>query len=319
MNCVTPGGDRPRSGHVLGWRAGAASIAVMTAFVTVPVRASDATAGQRAPGNVFTDGGSSSRDVRRQSLESLPVERMHPAHRRDVEAFVRSTTVFRRLPEATVTCDAELLAFLLDKPDTLVDVWRVLDISRLSLDPIAPDQWHLADGYGTEGVVRLLHRERTRHGGLLVFHGRGAYSGPLSPRRLTGSCLVVVRHRPAAGDEEGMPRHVVTIDAFLDVDGLGLEIVTRALQPLIVLSAASNLHEIALFVSQFAAAGARNPGGVARFTERMPRTAPEDRRTLALLAGGGGTTTLAPGDDELRTELAARWLTVEQLDASRAR
>lgn len=317
MKRVTLGGYRLRRRNVLARGASGLVLAVITAVGAAPAPGSDV-AGQLAPG-MFADGGSSSREVRRQSLESLPVERMPAAHRRDIEAFERSTTIFRRLPEATVTCDADLLGFLLDKPEALVDVWRVLEISRLSLDPIAPDQWRLADGYGTEGVVRLLHRERTRHGGLLVFHGRGAYSGPLSPRRLTGSCLVVVRHRQTEGDDTPRARHVVTIDAFLDVDGLGLELVTRALHPLIVLSAASNLHEISLFVSQFAAAGARNPGGVARFTERMPRTAPEDRRRLALLAGGGDATTLGPTDDELRTELAARWLSVEQLDASRSR
>lgn len=295
-------------------------LAAVVALAAVRAPAAESAAIPRGIGGLFADGGSSSRDMLRQSLGSLPLDRMPAAHRKEIESFARSTTIFRRLPEATVTCDADLLGFLLDKPDALVDVWRVLDISRLSLDPVAQGQWRLSDGYGTDGTVRLLHRERSRHGGLLVFHGRGAYTGPLSPKKLTGSCLVVVRHRPEGGDEFGTPRHAVTIDAFLDVDGLGLEIVTRALQPLIVHSAASNLHEIALFVTQFAAAGARNPGGVARLTERMTRTSPEDRRLLASLAGGAPLSGAADAAaEELRAELASRWLSVDQLDANRRR
>ena len=184
-------------------------------------------------------------------------------------------------------------------------------ISRLSLDPTGPGQWRLADGYGTVGAVQLLHQERNDRGGLYLFHGRGGYSGPLSPRDLRGSCLLLVRHSRAAPAADGRPRQSVQIDAFLDVDGLGLEIVTRTLQPLIVRSAAANLHEIGLFVSQFAAAAERNPAGVARLADRMTRTAPEDRRTLVVLAGGSRGSAIRagmPGDDGVQAELAARWL-----------
>jgi hypothetical protein len=322
MDTVTRGGARLRAGGT-SVRLAAGWIGVLVLGGTSLLRAAPALAEGTTPFGfpaTFGDGGSSSREVRRESLESLPLARMPEPHRRVVEGFARSTTLFRRLPPATVTCDAELLTFLLDKPDALVDVWRVLGISRLALDPVGTTQWRLSDGYGTIGVVRLLHRERGAGGGLLVFHGRGAYTGPLSPRDLTGGCLVVVRHRPVAADTTGAERHAVEIDAFLDVDGIGLEIVTRALHPLIVHSAASNLHEIALFVTQFAAAGARNPEGIARLIDRMPRTPPADRELLAVLAGGGrGGVSAHPAGGDVQTELAARWLSVDQLDATRQR
>lgn len=260
----------------------------------------------------LVEAGSSSRESRLRAMQSIPLDRMPAASRATAEACLRSTTLFRRLPLETVTCDGELLDFLLTKPETLVDVWRVLGISRLSLDPAGAGQWRLADGYGTVGVVKLLHRDRTADGGVLVFHGRGGYSGPLSPRRLTGQCLVVVRHTALEPDMAGRERQAVQIDAFLDVDGLGLEIVTRALHPLIVHSAAANLREICLFVSQFSAAAARNPAGIARLTSRMPRTEPEDRRALARLAAGSRGTPAEAVDRSdaggFETELAARWM-----------
>jgi len=253
------------------------------------------------------DTGTSSREIRRQAVESLPLDHMGEPERRLVETAVRSSTLYRRLPVACVECEPSLLEFVLAKPETLVDVWRVLDISRLSLDPVGPRQWRLSDGYGTVGVVHLLHEEHRPDGGLWVFLGRGGYSGPLSARDLSGGCLVVVRHQAAA--EPGPPRQFIQIDAFLNVDGLGLEIVTRMLQPLIVYSAATNVREIAIFMSEFAAAAERNPGGVVRLTERLPRTDPRDRRALAEAVGAVRPVPV-PGeqvDDAVRTELASRW------------
>ena len=259
------------------------------------------------------DTGTPSREARRRAEAALPLDRMPEATRAVVERQVRATALYRRLPVETVACSPELLEFVLTKPETLVDLWRVLGISRLALDPVAPDQWRLSDGWGTVGAVRLLHHERRGAGGLFVFHGRGGYTGPLSPRDLSGSCLVLVRHWPVAADAAGMPRQAVQVDAFLDVDGLGLELVTKVLEPLIVQSAAANLHEISLFVSQLSAAAARNPAGVARLAGRMSRTTADDRRTLAALAAGKqADAEVGAGPDDLHAELAARWLPADE-------
>ncbi len=264
----------------------------------------------------LADAGSAGRDSCRRALEALPDERMTADDRRIIEHFERATTLYRRLPAETILCDAALLEFVLAKPETLVDVWRVLGISRVSLDPTEPGCWRLADGYGTEGTVRLVHHEQGPEGSVFVYHGNGGYNGPLTPKHLTGSCLIVVRHQSLV--VEGRMAQRMEVEAFLDVDGLGLEIVTRTLQPLIVRSAAANVHEIGLFVSQLAAAAHRNPAGMAVLAEQLPRTGPADRRTLSALASGRhGTTAKAPLDADVSEELAARWMTAEDLDAVR--
>jgi hypothetical protein len=291
----------------------------MTAFsfrlVAVSLALASGIAAAAVPG-LHADTGTSAREVRRQAEAALPLDRMPAATRELVERQLRATALYRRLPVETVACGPELLDFVLAKPETLVELWRVLGISRLALDPCGPGQWRLSDGWGTVGAVRLLHHERRGAGGLLVFHGRGGYTGPLSPRDLSGSCIVVVRHWPVAHDADDGPRQAVQVDAFLDVDGLGLEVVTRALQPLIVQSATSNLHEISLFVSQFAAAAERNPGGVARLTQRMARTTAADRRALAALAAGGRAESVHADGGDVQAELAARWLPANEHDAA---
>lgn len=294
---------------------------VWAAVLAGSAAASEAAFDRDGPATTLRELGAAGRDSSRRAIDRLPVERMPPESRHVVEHYRKSTTLYRRLPAETLGCDPALVEFVLDKPQALVDVWRVLGISRVSLDPTGPGSWRLSDGYGTTGIVRLLHHDHDPRGGLTVFHGQGGYAGPLAPRELTGSCLVVVRHA-ATLDADGAPACRIEIEAFLDVDGLGLELVTRTLQPLIVHSAATNVHEISLFVSQFARAAARNPAGVARLAERMPRTSPDDRRTLVALASGrSGTPPVRQAVDavanDVHEELAARWLPAEELDATR--
>jgi hypothetical protein len=262
------------------------------------------------------DGGSSSHAARRAALEALPLERIGEPHRQHVERCLRETTLYRHLPTKMFACDGELLAFSLHKPEAIVDIWRVLGISRLALDPAGPEQWRLNDGYGTVGGLRLVYREHHGQTGLMVFHGRGAYTGPLAPRTLSGSCVLLVRHASAGVNAAGREQQTIEIDAFVDMDGKGLELVTRTLHPLIVRSAAANLHEICLFMSSLSQAAETNPEGVVRLVSRLPRTEPADKESLAGIAraaGRGRVRTAAASDEEhVQTELAARWLPDEK-------
>lgn len=292
--------------------------AILSGMVCLAVGVADAAepTSPRAASASRANTGPSGRDAWRRSLDSLHAVGMTADDRRIIDHFSQSTTLYRRLPAETVRCEAALLEFVLTKPETLVDVWRVLGISRVSLDPTDPGHWRLADGYGTEGTVRLMHHESGPDGSLVIFHGSGGYAGPLAPKRLTGSCLVVVRCQPV--DVDGRSAQRMEVEAFLDVDGLGLEIVTRTLQPLIVRSVAANVHEICLFVNQFTAAASRNPAGMAVLVEQLPRTGAADRRMLCALASGKGLpSTEATADVDVHEELAARWLTVDDLDAAR--
>jgi hypothetical protein len=273
------------------------------------------------------DSGSSSRESRRRALAALPLDRIPEPQRKAIEPCLRSATLYRRLPTETVICDAELLDFALTKPEAIVDMWRVLGISHLTLDPVGPNQWKLNDGYGTTGMLRLVHQERQGRSGLLVFHGRGVYTGPLSPKNLTGSCVLLVRHGPAMPAVDGRERQTVQIDTFLDMDGVGLEIVTRTLQPIIVRSAASNLHEICLFMTTLSDSARTNPEGVAQLAGKLQQTDAAARQTLATIArraakpAANAMPHAARRDaadmaaaDRLQTELAARWLSADELD-----
>lgn len=261
-------------------------------------------------GMLLGDGGSSSRDARDAARRALGLEQMNGEDRRDAEAVLRHPTLYRRLPLETFACDRDLLDFALAKPEVIVDIWRVLGISRLSLDPTAPKRWRMSDGWGTEGTLRLLRHERTAQGNLLVLLGKGGYHGPLAPQPLTGTCLVLVRCREVGRAADGTSRHTMQVDAFLDADGVGLDIVTRSLQGLVCRSSASNLHEICQFMAELSATAGENPAGVARLSARLTKVDPEARRSFASLVrgvsdAGAGTGTMTA--DEATSRLASRW------------
>lgn len=261
-------------------------------------------------GILLGDGGSSSRDARDAARKALGLDLMNAEDRRDAEAVLRHPTLYRRLPQETFACDRDLLDFALAKPEVIVDVWRVLGISRLSLDPTAPGRWRMSDGWGTEGTLRLLRQERTPQGNVLVLLGKGGYHGPLAPQRLTGTCLVLVRCRQVADAADGTPRHTMQVDAFLDADGVGLEIVTRSLQGLVCRSSASNLHEICQFMAELSATSAENPAGVARLSARLTKVDPDARQSFAALVRGvadGGGATDASATEQATSRLASRW------------
>lgn len=253
------------------------------------------------------DGGTSSREARESARQGLALERLPAADRQEAERVLRRPTLFRRLPTESFTCDRDLLEFALSKPEVIVDLWRVLGISRLALDPTGPGQWKMSDGWGTEGSLRVLRHDRTPQGGSLVLLGRGGYNGPLAPQPLTGTCVLLVRYRETDRQADGKVRHAMQVDAFLDADGLGLEIVTRSLQGLVCRSSASNLHEICLFMAEFSATADENPAGVARLATRLSQVDAADRAALVALVQGPANGPETAADPRVPAKLAARW------------
>lgn len=300
------------------------ALGLLAAWGTVgTVTAVEPAAGGSPLSAMLGDGGSSGRDARRAAGKAMPLERMVEADRRVVERILRNPTLYRRLPVESFTCDRSLLDYSLAHPEIVVDIWRVLGISKVALDPTAPGQWRMSDGWGTEGTLRVLHHDRSAEGGTMVLLGQGGYNGPLSPQPLTGSCLLLVRHRPAGTAADGTARHSMQVDAFLDADGVGLEIVTRTLQPLIVRSSASNLHEICQFMASLSAAAAENPEGVARLSGRLTKIDPAARQTFAALArdiGDGDAIAVDPiAAEKLPAKLASRWVPARELESERIR
>jgi hypothetical protein len=281
-------------------------------------RPATAAAAEDAPEVRSIDRGSSSRTARNDAIAAIPLDSLAAPQADLVRQTIRSCTLYRRLPTQEFSCHPEMLQYALRHPEAIVDIWRVLDISQLAFDAAGPEQWRLADGYGTVGTLRTLDRRGDARSGSLLLHGRGAYTGPYAPKTLTGNCLILLRYRYADAAKSSDHQVRLQADAFLHMDGIGLEMVTRTLQPLIVTTAGWNMQEICLFMSHFSATAERNPRGVERLAERLTQTDPVHRRTLALTARRAAAGTTAGRHDEgdleaTATRLASRWMSKDQI------
>lgn len=283
-------------------------------FVLIAVTAA-ASAAAKAPEVDAVGPPSSSKRARLEAVQALDLESLPPQTAAEVRRCVEGTSIYRRLPEQEFACHAAILDFALEHPEGIVDIWRVLEISLLELDAAGPEQWRLADGYGTVGSLRVVDRRRHADGGTLLLIGRGAYTGMLTAKPLTGCCVVLLRYCRAPS---GTDRVRLRADAFLNVDGFGLELVTRTLKPLIVSTAAWNMHEVCLFMAGLSQAAQRNPEGIATLAGRLSRIEPASRERLAAAArdAAGSQRSNAAADDAGATtvELASRWMTAEQLE-----
>ena len=58
----------------------------------------------------MAESGSSSRDTRRRAIEAIPFNRMPAAERRLAEQAIERTTLYRRLPTASIACASSAMA-----------------------------------------------------------------------------------------------------------------------------------------------------------------------------------------------------------------
>ena len=56
-----------------------------------------------------------------------------------------------------IDCDPEMFNFLFQHPEIVIDVWRMMGISQVSLEKLPGGAYRGTDGAGTTGVVRFLH------------------------------------------------------------------------------------------------------------------------------------------------------------------
>ncbi len=86
-----------------------------------------------------------------------------------------------------------------------------------------------------------------------------------------------------------------TIDLFMQVESLGVDLVARTLSGLIGRSADYNFIETARFVSQISQASERNPPGMIDIANRMPQVSDQTRQRFINIISDLGTRSVLNG------------------------
>ncbi len=234
---------------------------------------------------------SSSLQSRQEVLKSIPFDQMTADKRQKIERIVNRPSVYRRLPVQLTAADPQLFTFLVRNPEIVINMWQLMGATQIQFQRSGPYTFKLNDGAGTTSRVELVYGTPDIH----IFYAEGFYDGPLVPRRLRGSCVMVLAS--GRGEQRGTAYLTSRLDVFLQVEQLGVELLAKTLHPLVGSTVDKNYADTVRFVGQLSRASARNRAGIERLTARLSQVDPEVRRQLQKITARIVESDKKPGKD----------------------
>jgi hypothetical protein len=211
----------------------------------------------------------SGRAARSEAMRAIPWQQIAPQYRRAAQEVVKDASLYRRLPTRVIDCDPDVFTFLLQHPEVVIDVWRVMGISQVSLEKLPNGAYRGSDSAGTVGTVRFIHNNWGKDAeNLAVVYADGSYDGKPFVKPLKAKSVIVLR---SGSVQETNGRHYITvrIDSFLKIEQMGVELVAKTVQPWISQTADRNFIETLTFVSNFSRTAEKNPQGMKRLATRL--------------------------------------------------
>ena len=223
--------------------------------------------------------GTSGESARLSAIQALPLDKLDAQDRAKVHAVLANITIFRRLPVRVVDCDPDLYLFLIRHPDVVINIWNTLKISQLQLKQTGPEQFRLIEESGVMANLEYLYSTHDMH----LIYAEGVYDGSTFGRQVRGSgvfCLKSGYIRETDG------RYYVTsrLDAFISVEPSAVEIVAKALHPLLGFTADNNFTQTIAFVGSLSRTTEQNSRSMQRMATQLYNVQPEVRVQFAKLA-----------------------------------
>jgi hypothetical protein len=216
-------------------------------------------------------------------MRAIPWKQIAPQYRRAAQRVVNDASLYRRLPTRVIDCDPDVFTFLLQHPEVVVDVWRVMGISQIALDKMPNGAYRGSDSLGTVGTVRYVHTHWGNNAeNIAVIYADGAYDGKPFVKPLKAQSVILLRSESV---QESNGRHYITvrIDSFMKIEQMGVELVAKTVQPWISQTADRNFIETLTFVSNFSRTAETNPQGMKRLATRLNAVDQPTREELVAL------------------------------------
>lgn len=213
---------------------------------------------------------------RQSILDALPLDRLTPQARAQILEIAEKPTLFRQLPTQAIQCDQDMFLFLTRNPDVLVGLWDMMGITKVQCRRVGPYRIEASDGVGTVCEVDLVYGDAAQH----IFVVDGGYDGSMLPTPIRGKGVFVLRTAYAA-DADGETTIAGTLDCFVQLESLGVDLIARTLSPIIGRSADNNFVQTAMFISQVSQSSSHNPAAMLDIADRLPQVQPPIRKAFA--------------------------------------
>ena len=201
--------------------------------------------------------GSSGRQFRQQGIEAVPFDRLNQQTQEKLRPVLDKPSIYRRLPTMAIECDPDYYRYLIRYPEVIVEIWKLMGVTKMDVVRTGPWKIDSDDGAGTISDLELVYGDADKH----IFYGTGSYEGSLIRRKLSGRCVLVLQTKHGIG-ENGKPQAVSQLDVFLKVDNVAAGVIARTLQPLVGPTADHNFIESLKFVQRLNETTVRNGPGV---------------------------------------------------------
>ena len=217
-----------------------------------------------------------SRESQAEAVRGLPWDRFEPNTAARIRAVVDRPSMYRRLPTEVIRCDADLFRFLTRYPEVVVNIWQLMGITKVSAERTGPYSFIANDGVGTTSQVHLVYADSNSQ----VLYCDGYYQGPLFKRKLRGRCLLIM-HMGNVSSPDGGALVSARLDVFVQIDDLGIDVLTRSIHPLMGKSVDRNFAETLRFVEKVSRTAEENGRGMSRLADRLDNVEPTIRRQFS--------------------------------------
>ncbi len=293
--------DRGRLVLMAAAMLGTGSLADSTVFAQQPINGDLRIVSRGQPKTE----GTSTRDAREAAIQRIPFHQLTPEASGKLKTVVTSASYFRSMPTETVDCDPEMYTFLVRHPEVIVNIWDVMEVTKVSLQRSGPFQLQGSDGAGTASKMDLVFGNESMH----IYSALGSYQGNLWARELNGKCVVILHNRPGPLPT-GKHGIVASMDVFMKLDNLGADLVVKTLGPLMGKTADYNFTECASFLSQVSQTAESNPFGIQQLAKRLTKIDPKIREqfiaTTNSVAQRSGTLAATQGSNKGSQDKAAQ-------------
>lgn len=233
-----------------------------------------------------------------QAIRSVPFQRLNAAAGKKLHGVVDNPSFYRQMPTQQIDCDAQMFNFLVRRPEVMVNIWEIMGITKVSARRLNEYSFLANDGVGTDCRCDLLYGDKSMH----IYYGDGIYDGSMTPRRVSGRCVCILRSHTAVGPQ-GQPIVRGTMDIFLKLDNFGADLLTRTIGPFVGKTADQNFVETAKFISQISTVCKRSPLAAQGLALRLDRVDEQVRRDFATLAArisaNGNRSSVPPATNRL--------------------
>lgn len=222
------------------------------------------------------EAGISTREAKMLAIHGVPFQRLHPIAGNQVRDVLEHPSYFRRMPKQEISCDPQMFTFLVRRPEVMVNIWEIMGITKVRAQRTSPFTFVADDGVGTACKCDLIYADGDMH----IYLGHGAYDGSMSPNKVTGRCVCILRTQNQTV-EAGSPNIAGTMDVFLKLDNFGADLLTRTIGPFVGKTADYNFVETARFIAQVSQICQMNPAGAQALVSKLDNIDDATRREFA--------------------------------------